>query len=371
MQKRNQYTEIEDFLSDISFREWIRLNIDRDNWEEWTLEDTKRARLVEEARLWILAMKVPGNSFSASAVQAALISTWNKIEQKETTISNKQTVKLWNKKWLRSVAAVLLFGILFPWSYNYLFTSNNISKEIYKELVDGNNEGLVEQINNSDKPQIITLSDGSSVLLQPQSKLSYPNSFAGTERRVYISGEGFFEISKNPEKPFFVYANEIVTRVVGTSFKISAYAAKPNIEVLVRTGKVKIKYNQKILNIDKNEEITLLPNEAIRFTRKNLKFKKITDITKDEILIHSLSNIEQISFDFADTPVSQIFKAIEQAYVVNIDFSKEKLKECYLTSSLSDQPLPEKLKIICKALGNNTSYEMSGNQIIINSDGCN
>jgi transmembrane sensor len=56
---------------------------------------------------------------------------------------------------------------------------------------------------------------------------------------------------------------------------------------------------------------------------------------------------------------------------VKIDFPQEKLKDCYLTTSLGDQPLQEKLKIICKSLGNNSSYEMNGNQIIILSDGCN
>ena len=90
---------------------------------------------------------------------------------------------------------------------------------------------MVEQTNNSNKPQIITLSDGSSVLLQPNSKLSYPKIFTGNERKVYLSGEGFFEISKNPKKPFFVYANEIVTKVVGTSFRVKAYSDQPDVEV--------------------------------------------------------------------------------------------------------------------------------------------
>ncbi|TEB41127.1 FecR family protein, partial [Flavobacterium circumlabens] len=49
----------------------------------------------------------------------------------------------------------------------------------------------------------------------------------------------------------------------------------------------------------------------------------------------------------------------------------EKLKECHLTTSLSDQPLTEKLKIVCRSIGNNTSFEMNGNQIIITSEGCN
>jgi hypothetical protein len=57
-----------------------------------------------------------------------------------------------------------------------------------------------------------------------------------------------------------------------------------------------------------------------------------------------------LGFEFTDIPVAQIFKTIEQAYLVNIDFPQAKLKDCYLTTSLNDQPLPEKLKIICRAL---------------------
>lgn len=368
MQKRNKYTEIEDFLADDSFQSWVRTNADLENWEEWTLENPIRAKLVEEARLWILAMRVPENNLHPSIIQTALVATWNKIEKNETT--TKKEIKLWNNNWLRSIAAVLVFGLLASWAYSHLFIPTN-SNQIYNELVHDNDEGLVEQTNNSNKPQIITLSDGSSVLLQPKSKLSYPKIFIGNERRVYLSGEGFFEISKNPQKPFLVFANEIVTKVVGTSFRISAFSNEPNVEVLVRTGKVKVQSNEMVLTFNKKEEITLLPNEAIRFTRKNSTFDKITDITKDETLIHSVRSIEQLSFDFSDIPVSQIFKTIEQAYLVDVEFPKEKLKDCHLTTSLNDQPLPEKLKIICKALGNNTSYEMNGNQIIINSDGCN
>jgi hypothetical protein len=368
MQERNKYTEIEDFLADESFQSWVLTNVDLENWEHWTLENPVRAKLVQESRLWLLATKVTENNLPSSIVQTALLATWNKIETSET--SGKKKIKLWDNKWLRSVAAVLVFGLLASSAYSHLFITSNPS-HIYNKLIYDNDEGLVEQTNNSNKPQIITLSDGSSVLLQPKSKLSYPKIFAGNERRVYLSGEGFFEISKNPKKPFLVFANEIITKVVGTSFRISAYSNEPNVEVLVRTGKVKVQSNQMALSSNKDEEITLLPNEALRFTRKSSTFDKITDITKDESLIHSVRTIEQLSFDFTDIPVSQIFKTIEQAYSVNIEFPEDKLKDCHLTSSLNDQPLPQKLKIICKALGNNTSYEMNGNQIIINSDGCN
>ena len=267
------------------------------------------------------------------------------------------------------MAAVLIIGLAFSWGYNTYFNSNSENR-VYQELLIETKDGLVEQTNNSKNPQIITLSDGSSVLLQPNSKLSYPKIFTGNERKVYLSGEAFFEISKNKRKPFFVFANEIVTKVVGTSFRIYAFENQPNIEVVVRTGKVKVHSNAKTAKT-LSKEVVLLPNEAIRFVRQTSKFNIITDITKDIALKQTAKTIEQLSFDFTDTPVSHIFKTIEQAYEVKIDFPQEKLKNCHLTTSLIDQPLPEKLKIICKSIGNNTSYEMNGNKIIITSEGCN
>jgi len=371
MQKRNTYTEIEDFLSDESFQSWILLKIDNDGWEEWTLESRQRAKLVEDARHLLLAMKVPDSKLSTSDIRRALETTWSKIERKEnqSNLSENSDSRFLRKCFFTGVAATLVFGLISVWFYKNNFQTDN-KVVTYKELIDENSEGLVEQTNNSDKPQIITLSDGSSVLLQPNSKLSYPKIFTGNERKVYLSGEGFFEISKNPKKPFYVYANEIVTKVVGTSFRVKAYSDQPDVEVLVRTGKVKVRSNEMISKSD-HEEIVLLPNQALRFVRNDLKFNKITNITEDVELAQSVGNIEQLSFEFSDIPVSQIFQTIEQAYLVDIDYPKDKLKDCHLTTSLSDQPLTEKLKIVCKSIGNNTSFEMNGNQITITSEGCN
>ncbi|MDG2433751.1 FecR family protein [Flavobacterium sp.] len=369
MQDRNKYTEIEHLIANESFRLWVYTNKNQDQWEEWTLENPNRAKLVAEARIWVLAMHVAPTDIPSTDIQDALDATWNKIDKKEVKAPVSLKLKPWKSNWIGRVAALLVLCLAIGFVYKSSTNYNN-SPLIYNKLIESDADGLVEQANNSNKPQIITLSDGSSVLLQPNSKLSYPKEFLGNERKVYLSGEGFFEISKNPKKPFFVYANEIVTKVVGTSFKVKAYADQPNVEVVVRTGKVKVMPNEQITN-QKNKLIVLLPNQAMRFVRKNTTFNKIVDITLDKVLISSTSNIEQLGFEFTDIPVSQIFKTIEQAYLVNIDYPQAKLKDCYLTTSLNDQPLPEKLKIICRSLGNNTSYEMNGNQIIILSNGCN
>jgi transmembrane sensor len=368
MQERNNYIEIDDFLADESFKRWVLDQNDLQNWEQWTLENPSRAKLVEDARLLLFAMRVSADDLSASLVQLALESTWNKIENKEKKIRKTKVLFLRNN-WIRGLAATLVFGLTSTWFYNNFFNSND-SELHYKELINENSDGLLEQTNNSNKPQVIILSDGSSVLLQPKSKLSYPKIFAGNERKVYLSGEGFFEISKNAKKPFLVFSNELITKVVGTSFRIKSYKDDPNVEVMVRTGIVKIQSNKSIFN-SKKKDVVLLPNQALRYGRKNLVFNVITDITTDESLAHSLGNVEKLSFEFTDIPVAQIFKTIEQAYLVDIDFPEDKLKECHITSSLSDQPLSEKLKIICKSIGNNTTYEMNGNHISIQSVGCN
>jgi len=367
MQNRNSYKKIEDFLSDESFQRWVRRNEDLTHWEEWTLESTERAKLVEEARLWILAMKVEETEISNEETQLALQKTWESIDH-----SNKfSPIKvIWQSNWFKSAAAMIVIGLtalVYFTSETKIATNTTIT---YQELVEKDSDGLIEQTNNSDKPQLITLSDASSVLLQPKSKLSYPKTFTGNERKVYLSGEGFFEISKDPKKPFYVYANETITKVYGTSFRVVAYSNQPNVEVLVRTGKVKVSSNQDIKNAP-IEEVMLLPNQAARFLRKKLLFEKILDITQDKPLLATTNSIEQLSFEFKDIPVSQIFRTIEQGYLVSIDYPTEKLNSCYLTTSLSDEPLPEKLKIICESLGNNTRYEMNGNHIIIISNGCN
>jgi len=365
MQKRDSYENIEDFLSDESFQKWVKGNKDLSNWSEWTVENPYRAKLVEEARTWILAIATKETPISNQETQKALQKVWEKIGGS----NEERPVKaIWQSTWFRTAAAIFVVGLA-AILYNVNLSSPQNTTITYQELVKSDLNGLIEQTNNSNKPQLITLSDASSVLLQPNSKLSYPKIFTGKERKVYLSGEGFFEISKDDQKPFYVFANETITKVFGTSFRVIAYANQPNVEVLVRTGKVKVSSNQNIPNAS-SEEVMLLPNQATRFVRKEHLFEKILDITQDKPLMAATNTMEQLSFDFKDIPVHQIFKTLEQAYLITIDFPEDKLKECYLTTSLIDVPLPEKLKIICESLGNNSRYEMNGNYIKIISNGC-
>jgi ferric-dicitrate binding protein FerR (iron transport regulator) len=364
MQQRNQYQSVENFLNDESFRKWVLEGQGNHEWEEWALENTQRAKLVEEAREWLLALHLPNETISLVDVQLALQHTWNKIRAIEDT-SGKAKTHFRPLFWWRVTASVLLVSTLL--GVIYRMQSDTLPEPQQKtHSMAEQTSALVEKKNITGHPLLIMLADGSSVLLQPNSTLRYPPVFEEKERKVYLSGDGFFEISKDSEKPFFVYANELVTKVVGTSFRIKAFSDQKNVEVVVRTGKVNVSAG----NSDQ-EGLLLLPNQGVRLARQSLVFEKIEDLTKEKNHSQELSNIERLSFEFTDVPVSQIFKTIEQAYLVKIDFPAEKLANCYLTTSLSDQPLSEKLKIICESLGGRTTYAINENKITIHSSGCN
>jgi transmembrane sensor len=363
--QRNHYSTTEELLNDPSFRNWILTGAETEEWEQWLITRPELVSRVEEARLFLLATGVQEESLSATELQQSLDETWEKIHEREQEpqLGNRS----WNFwRWAGVAAAVLVvFGV--AWLYRASLPTQ--IAEVLPTIFEKKNT-LTEQVNTSNQQLLITLSDGSSVLLQPDSKLIYPKEFTGAERRVYLSGEGFFEVSKNPKKPFFVEANDVITKVVGTSFRIKAYASQPDVEVVVRTGKVNVSSSKSSEN-GATEEIVLSPKQAVRYSRQDFSFEKIK-ISKPETTVPGAPlPMEAFEFEFNDKPIAVILDVIEKAYSVSIDYPKEILKDCYLSSSLTDEPLPEKLKIICESLGQNTTFKMNGNQITIESDGCN
>src|SRR6218665_25984 len=92
--------------------------------------------------------------------------------------------------------------------------------------------------NNSSKPVLVSLPDDTEVLLFPKSKLSAP-LFSKAERNVRLEGKGFFKVTRNANRPFLVFTEKLVTKVLGTSFTVNATrGAEESVEV--KTGKVAV-----------------------------------------------------------------------------------------------------------------------------------
>jgi ferric-dicitrate binding protein FerR (iron transport regulator) len=227
---------------------------------------------------------------------------------------------------------------------------------------------LVEKVNRSGKPLELHLIDGSRVILQNDSRISYAPQFVGAVREVYLSGEAFFEVVKDPARPFVVHANELVTKVLGTSFTIKAYETEEQVSVEVRTGKVSValdsdaKIRQKATHREL-EGVVLTPNQKIVFSRLDIRMTKLL------VAQPVVTALAPAAFNFEDTPATEVFAALEKAYSVDIVYDEDLWRRCPLTAAFTNEPLFEKLNTICKAI--EAEYEVIDGQIVVYGKGCN
>ncbi|WP_282143878.1 FecR family protein [Cellulophaga baltica] len=105
----------------------------------------------------------------------------------------------------------------------------------------------------------IVLNDGSLVYLAPNSSLEYPETFKGEQRNVtLLKGNAFFDITKDPKHPFVIQSGKLKTKVLGTSFHIRMEEKECSVAVV--TGKVEVRYNNKLENLIPGEEVHTLGN---------------------------------------------------------------------------------------------------------------
>jgi len=223
--------------------------------------------------------------------------------------------------------------------------------------------------NEGKTARAILLADGSEVALQPESEIVITSDFNSSQtREVRLKGEAFFKVKRDPGKPFMVYANEVVTRVLGTSFNIRAYENDREITVAVKTGKVSVYANSGNTsgknNILPPQEVILTPNQQMVYHRvREEVIKKLVE--KPEIILPN-SNLFRMQFENAE--VAEIFEVLEENYGVEILYNKALLNNCKLTTSMSDEGLYERIEVICKAIG--ASYSVEDAVITIKSNGC-
>lgn len=366
-----QNFKIEDFLLDESFIAWAKVNENDTFWQSFLLANPKQKAVVEHAKNMILAARTHVDTDQKERLKTKI---FEQIELEETQEVRQPRLRRLLYSALAAAASIAL--LVSVW---FFYTKNSLSSRegtgggqwVYQELVRKAETPLLEVYNEKDKPQLIILSDNSSVLLQKGSRLSYPKSFDSVSKRVvYLSGEAFFEVEKNPEKPFMVYANELVTKVLGTSFNVKAYSEDKDVVVTVKTGKVTVASNkgiqtQEAFSSRNTEGVILTPNQQIVFNRNEAQILKSLVQTP---ALQELSAIQKLSFEFDDSSISKVFDLLEKAYSVDIVYDEDLLKSCKLTAKMTNEHLFEKLKLICLTI--DAEYQIIDAQIVIHSKGC-
>ncbi len=270
-------------------------------------------------------------------------------------------------KWLAAASLLLVTAISF-----YSIVSKNNSNRFVSDFVKNSTK---KTTNNTDRPLAVLLPDGSRIVLQPKSSLFYSSSKFAGKREVYMEGEAFFKIAKNPLKPFYVYYNKVVTKVLGTSFNIKTNRHTGNIEVAVLTGKVQVYENDKIVNYRQdNMSVIVTPNQKAIYETKKLFFETvlvdkpvpIPVIDDEKTLVET--KVKPVDFDFDNTHLSEVLQKLGDSYGIEIIVSNEDIYNCVFSGDVTKQDLFSKLKIICLATG--CEYEINRTKILIKGDGC-
>lgn len=362
---------LEDFVLDARFQHWVRYQQPNDVvfWETYLQNNSHQANDIQLAQTLLQSVYRRYNSnLSDSEIQfeiQKLVAKARASKEEETTPeadSSPAIIPLNSRfAWFWRVAAVLVLG-LGSW---YWATRTPIST--YKQMTSG--QVLVEKVNQTNDKQTITLNDGSKVTLEPNARISFANEFSNDMREVYLSGTAFFEVTKDPKRPFLVYANELVTKVLGTSFVVNAQDNSKQTMVEVREGRVSVFKKSDLENKtnligQESKGLVLTANQKLVFEQEANQLVKTLSETPQIVV----SNEALPNFTFTNTPVSEVLNTLEKAYQVDILFDEELLSECPLTATLRDQSLYEKLTIICEAI--EAHYEVLDGQIVVHSKGC-
>ncbi len=340
----------EDFVQDPYFRRWAlgKLPPDDGFWPTWQAAHPEQYESIDQARNLVIAFQCDDMPTNPEEIRAAIESILDD--------SKMSPLRIFYHTWAWKIAATLLIvSGLGMW---FLSRDSNI-------VTSQTSDAKVE-INNSGKPRTFRLSDGSMVTLSPKSELRIDRNFGKSRREVSLTGEAFFHVTRNTEKPFYVYTGDVVTKVLGTSFRIKAFSSDENVSVAVHTGKVTVfKQNSgDYVEHALSEEIILVPNQQAVYQKTGERL--IKTLVENPLVLDTEEGGEV--FDFAETPIPQVLYKLEKAYGVKMVFDEVLLQDYNFTARLTNEPLFEKLNLVCETI--QARYEVLDGQVVIYAQKC-
>jgi len=202
-----------------------------------------------------------------------------------------------------------------------------------------------------------TLTDSSLVTLNQQSQIACASGYGKKERRVKLTGEAFFSVKHNAEKPFIVESSGTFIKVTGTSFNIKGNDPDSLVEVYVKTGSV-------LFFTAENEGISLVAGETGVFNKNKGTFIKTKEAD---------SNVTAYTnrvFVFYHTTLNEVFRQLNKVYGVTIVPANTQLGLCTITVSFNDDEIETILNIIAETL--NLTYRSDGqNKYTFEGQACN
>lgn len=314
---------IEDFAAEKSFINYCLGSNDKDVdfWSEWLLNNPDRTTEINEARTIVLKFSLALPEHELGQERDRFISGLDSIASESHEPHSGKSRSMWS--YIGRVAAVLLIGIGLGLTFKFSNESEPQNDKPISRIVKQNPAG---------QKSTIYLSDGTKVILNAKSRMEYDEGFGSEKREVVLTGEAFFEVTKDAEKPFVVRSGDIVTTVLGTSFNVNAYPEASNVQVAVVTGKVRVE-NKLVANNAQNGRVELVPSEMATYN------------TRDNTLTPSGFSPEEIIswkdgviyFKNADEP--SVLAKLEKWYGVEIDTENKSPRPWSITAEYDNLSL--------------------------------
>jgi transmembrane sensor len=277
---------------------------------------------------------------------------WEKLHNRIIASSGSHTTmkeekshgrRIWfNMPWLRVAAAIALIVMIGIGSY---FVVSGLQK----------NSLLTVASAATDDQTRITLPDGSLVFLNANTKISYSKKFSSGVRLVRLTGEAYFDVAHDPERPFIVYARKAGIKVLGTSFNVQSLKSSGKVEVFVESGKVQLFEADNTSNT-----ITIEPGFIGSMEDATVEKQKNTD---ENYLAWKTKKLT-----FKNTDMAKVAKGIQDVFKVDVVFENPEMIRCKIESHFENESLENVLDAICTLF--TWKWERKGDKVILSGAGC-
>ena len=202
----------------------------------------------------------------------------------------------------------------------------------------------------------LILSDGTKVHLNSGSSLKYPVNFiAENDRKVFLEGEAFFDVAKDPDHPFILNSKEVNIRVLGTKFNVSSYSEDTDISTVLVEGSISLYLDKEY---SKDKSLLLKPGFKASWNKNTKK------INVDKVNTEIYTGWTEGKLIIKDLPFNKIRKKLERKYDVKIINNNKVLDNNTYTATFDVETIEHVLQTLNKSFP--IDYKINGNEIIIN-----
>ncbi len=330
----------EHLVTDRSFIEWLtRSNPDSvAMWEKWIEEHPEHAKVVAEAKHFLKALIENEKSLSNAEVDIEVKKILSHIK-----VNQGGSAPFWSGKNMIRIAATVVLGAIGLWLFQTdLFDKTQIEAQA----------SIISKENPRGQKSTLFLSDGSKIILSPESKISYTDHFLSYKREVVLEyGQAYFDVAKDIAKPFFVRTSNLLIEVTGTEFNVSAYPEDQNEAIGLIEGSVIVRVNSK------NDQKAVLAPKEVGVYSKGSKSLNVEALNESDI-----SWITGV-LDFKSAPLTEVVSKLERWYGVDIELINGDARRVSFTGTFDNDNLRNVLNGLCFSL--NCDFKLSDKVVVI------